>query len=71
MACISINKSIRKSKRRRFPISFKLNCINQFEKSKNLSKTAVINGIQRSTLRNWVKFKTLLLNVCNKSNFSY
>ena len=55
--------------RRRFSINYKLHCVHQFEKSKNLRGTAGRSGVTRCTLRNWVKNKTALQNVCNRSNF--
>ena len=57
--------------RRQFSVNFKLHCIAQFETSKNLRRTARMNGINRSTLRNWVRNKILLQNVCNKSKEIY
>ena len=55
--------------RRRFPVTFKLHCVRQFELTNNMRSTARDNGINRSTLRNWVKYKRVLQNVGQKSMF--
>jgi len=54
--------------RRRFSISFKLHCVRQHEISNNLRRTARKMGVNRSTLRNWIKYKIFLENVSYKSN---
>ena len=56
----------RSSLRRRFSINFKLRCIHQYTISENISQTALANGISRSTLRNWIKYKRFLEEVYQK-----
>jgi len=43
--------------------------VRQFELTNNMRRTARDNGINRSTLRNWVKYKRVLQNVGQKSMF--
>ena len=52
--------------RRKFTVNFKLNCIRQYEEIKNCRKVARQNGVNRATLRNWIKHKILLENVKHK-----
>ncbi len=52
--------------RRKFTVNFKLNCIRQYEEAKNCRKIARRNGLNRSTLRSWIKIKNLLENVKKK-----
>ena len=65
-----IGKEKQKSKvkvRRRFSINFKLHCVRQSERAKNVRKIAITKGITRSTLRAWIKNKTALEQVKNRS----
>ena len=55
------------NRRRRFTINFKLHCIRQVELTSSIRQTAKANGMSRATLRNWVKNKSLLENVVNRS----
>jgi len=66
MAKLRIQKNSRVKLRRKFSINYKLHCVHQYEVTKNLRKTARANGLARSTLRNWVKFKRFLENVVDK-----
>jgi len=60
-----------KRARRRFCVNFKLHCVHQYENTKSYRQTAKANKVSRSTLRGWVKYKTFLENVCNRSNYNF
>jgi len=54
------NQSNKVVVRRRFPVTFKLHCVRQFKLTNIMRSTARDNGINRSTLRNWDRYKRVL-----------